>query len=136
MKKYEMVKESKTWLNGLDIYRIRALIDIPAKHVRAGDLGGWVHCEENLSHAGSCWIDDEAVATEASRVEGDAYMFDSVVLWADMVIGDGAFYSNLNFDHLAKGYVPSWVRAYMEGYAQACDAAIASGGIIKDHTRA
>ena len=46
MKKYELIKESKTTFIGRDIYRIRALKNFG--NVKAGDVGGWVCSEDNL----------------------------------------------------------------------------------------
>ena len=43
------------------LHRIRALRDV-REDVRAGDLGGFVQSEENLSQEGSCWIYDNALA--------------------------------------------------------------------------
>ena len=45
MKKYKLLARAE---NGL--YRIRALRDIPEIDVKAGDLGGYVESENNLSH--------------------------------------------------------------------------------------
>ena len=47
MKKYEMIPDES------GLYRIRALIDIPAYGVEAGDLGGFIEKEDNLSHDGT-----------------------------------------------------------------------------------
>ena len=52
------------------IYRIRALRDF--SDVKAGDLGGWIESEKNLSQTGNCWIYDDAVAMEDAEVKDDA----------------------------------------------------------------
>jgi hypothetical protein len=59
------------------MYRIKALRDIPAHNVKAGDLGGWVNRRNILSHEGDCWIGDEAKVFSqwhhtSSMVFGDA----------------------------------------------------------------
>lgn len=72
-KKYEItniVHPQYPWL-----HRIRALRDV-REDVHAGDLGGFVQSEENLSQEGQCWIADNAVAAEESYVHGDAIMWD------------------------------------------------------------
>ena len=51
MKKYELVKSSKIVYGGTTLYRIKALIDIP-NIVKAGELGGYIESEKNLSHEG------------------------------------------------------------------------------------
>ena len=56
-KKYELT-ESKIYC-GITLYRIKALRDL--WNVKAGDLGGWVESELNLSHEGNCWIYNDAI---------------------------------------------------------------------------
>lgn len=53
MKKYEFTGETKEFL-GHTLHRIRAVIDFG--DVKAGDLGGWIEKEENLSHEGNAWV--------------------------------------------------------------------------------
>lgn len=40
--------------------------------VHAGELGGFVQCEDNLSCEGECWLYDDSIAAEESRVCGNA----------------------------------------------------------------
>ena len=48
-RKYKLIEKRKSFYNGLiTIQRIQALRDF--ENVKAGDLGGWVECEDNLSH--------------------------------------------------------------------------------------
>ena len=58
------------------LYQIRALIDIPAHNVKAGDLGGYVENMTNLSQEGQAWIADNAYACSNARVEGAALLKD------------------------------------------------------------
>ncbi len=53
------------------LHRIRALQDV-RENVHAGDLGGFVQSEENLSQEGLCWIFDNAIAAEEACVSGNA----------------------------------------------------------------
>ena len=67
MKKYEVV-----YCEGDGHYhRIRALRDIGAD-VKAGDIGGRISRQLNLSQKGECWIYDDAVAGDNSRVYENA----------------------------------------------------------------
>lgn len=52
MRKYEFTGETKTLCDGTVLHRIRALIDIDLgwRVVKAGELGGWLEYERNLSH--------------------------------------------------------------------------------------
>ena len=68
-KKYELTTETKL-IDGHKVYRIKALKSfktIISRHVDAGDLGGWVESEANLSQEGLCWLFDEAAGYENSR---------------------------------------------------------------------
>jgi hypothetical protein len=47
-KKYELTAETKIEF-GIKLHRIRALVAIAAIGVAAGDLGGWIEKESNLS---------------------------------------------------------------------------------------
>ena len=69
MKKYELTGETKE-IGGVTLHRIRALVDIPGNDVKAGDLGGWIEVERNLSQKGAAWVADEA------RVMGEALVMD------------------------------------------------------------
>ena len=53
MKKFELTTDSIK-RNGVTLYRIKSLIDF--EDVKAGDLGGYVEKEENLSQSGNAWV--------------------------------------------------------------------------------
>jgi len=65
-KKYEMIK------NDFNMYRIKALIDIPRYGVMEGDIGGVIQGERNLSQKGDCWIERRCLVHQDARVEGNA----------------------------------------------------------------
>ncbi|MDD6936782.1 MAG: hypothetical protein PUI99_07645 [Clostridiales bacterium] len=98
MRKYEFTEETKTLCDGTVLHRIRALIDIDLgwKIVKAGELGGWVEKEGNLSHIGNCWVYKNAkVYGDAricgdSRIRGDAKVFGNAMVWDDAVVWDNA----------------------------------------------
>ena len=68
-RKYELTDETIEHC-GHTLHRIRALRDFG--DVKAGDLGGWVESEANLSHEGDCWVFDDAKVYENARVFADA----------------------------------------------------------------
>ena len=70
MKKYELITEDTIGVDNSTLYRIRALRDFG--NVKAGDLGGFVESEANLSQVGDCWIYDEAKVYGVARVCGNA----------------------------------------------------------------
>ena len=52
-KKYEFTGETKQ-VNGVTVKRIKAVKDFGS--TKAGELGGFIESEDNLSHRGNCWI--------------------------------------------------------------------------------
>lgn len=82
MKKYEFTGEVKS-IDEKMLHRIRAVRDIPEHNVKAGDLGGWLETEENLSHNGAAWVMDSAYVmgkarvTDSARVMGNARVMDA-----------------------------------------------------------
>ena len=69
-RKYELTKKKKVFL-GTTLYRIRALKDfelLDGTIIHAGDLGGWVEKEDNLSQEGSAWVSGEAEVYSTTHV--------------------------------------------------------------------
>lgn len=59
MKKFELTTEQKINFLGRTLYRIKACISFTTAsgdEVKAGDLGGFVEKEQNLSHDGKAWV--------------------------------------------------------------------------------
>lgn len=93
MKKYELTGETEE-IGGKILHRIRALIDIPEHDVKAGDLGGWIEAERNLSQKGAAWVTysarvmGEALVMDSARVTGKARVMDSAwVMGTALVMG-------------------------------------------------
>lgn len=98
-KKYELTDEIKEF-SGHNLHRIKALIDIPDR-VLAGELGGWIESEENLSHEGLCWVADNACVFEDASVRDNAQLKDNAwvcqhaqVYGTANVFGKAAVYEN------------------------------------------
>ena len=72
MKKFELTTESITFL-GRTLFRIKALI--PFGDVEAGELGGYIEKEENLSNEGDAWVYDNARVCDNARVYGNAWVY-------------------------------------------------------------
>ena len=87
MEKYELIKESKDYFVGREIFRIKALKDF--NDIKAGDIGGWVCSYDNLSQEGNCWIYDDAKCLDNARVYDNAKMYDS-----SMMLGNAKMYDN------------------------------------------
>ena len=76
-KKYELTDETMEW-EGHTLHRIKALRDFNG--VKAGDLGGWVESEDNLSQYEKCWLCDNA------RVYGNARVCDNAIVCNNAII--------------------------------------------------
>ena len=74
------------------LHRIRALQDV-REDVHQGDLGGFVESERNLSQEGSCWIYDNALAGENSRV-----IEQSTLHWACRALGSSIISGDARLD--------------------------------------
>jgi hypothetical protein len=72
-KKYELVPDQQIIVSGTTLYRIRALKDFG--NVKAGNLGGFVASERNLSQLGNCWVADDAMAYDEAVISGDAQLY-------------------------------------------------------------
>ena len=70
-KKYELTNEMIE-VNGVVLHRIKALGDF--RDVEAGDLGGWVESERNLSHDGNAWVYDNARVCGNAWVDGNDHL--------------------------------------------------------------
>lgn len=79
-KKYEFTGEIKND-SGRMLHRIRALTNFGT--VKAGDLGGWIEKEENLSQDGNCWVYGDAIVCDNARVYENAKVFDKVLISED-----------------------------------------------------
>lgn len=110
-------------VRGTPVYRIRALQPIPAHSVSAGDIGGFLEGDHNLSHEGSSWIADDAMAVGRSRVEGDAILRHSSIASDHSIISGQAQINHLS---RASGH------AIIRGNAQLSDLAHATGSVILD----
>ena len=88
-KKYELLKDDTKEINGATLYRIKALKSFFLRGrgtVNAGDLGGYVQSESNLSHEENCWIFDKACVYGDALVFGDAKIYGKAEVFDDAKI--------------------------------------------------
>ena len=93
--KYELTDEMIE-VNGVILHRIKALTDFG--EVNAGDLGGWVESERNLSHDGNAWVSGDALVYDSAWVYGNAW-----------VCGDARVSGNARVSGSARVYGNAWV---------------------------
>ena len=84
MKKYELTEETIKTNENKTLYRIKAIRDFG--DVKAGDLGGFVESEKNLSQEGNCWIYDDAKVYEDAWIYGSARISGSVIISGSSII--------------------------------------------------
>ena len=98
MKKYELTSETKI-VFGHILYRIKALSSFG--YVSAGDLGGFLESEKNLSQNGNAWVFGNAEVYGNAEVSGDARVYGNAEVYGDArvygnarVYGDASVYGN------------------------------------------
>ena len=89
MRKYEFTgetKETSILSRVTTLHRVRAIVDFG--HVKAGEVGGWIEKEENLSHNGLAWVCDDAI------VYGNAIVCDNAIVRDDATVSNNAIVSD------------------------------------------
>ena len=87
-KKYIMTDDTIV-VDGHKLSRIKALRDFG--NVKAGELGGYISCEKNLSHSGTCWVRDDALVMNDALVMDDSIVRDHALVMDDSIVRDHAF---------------------------------------------
>ena len=116
--KYRLTDETKEFY-GRILHRIEAIETFG--NVEAGEKGGWIEKEENLSQEGLCWVCGDAqvygnaLVYDNAWVYGDAQVYGNAQVYCDArVCGDAQVYDN------AQVYGDAWVcgDAQVRGNAQ------------------
>jgi len=92
MKKYELTEEMIMTNGNRNLYRIRALKDFGS--VKAGDLGGYVESENNLSQKGDCWIYGSARVYGSASVSGSARVSGSAQVYGSARVSGSTWVSD------------------------------------------
>ena len=72
MKKFELTSYFVINAFGTKLFRVRALVDFGTVH--AGDMGGYVESEKNLSQEGNAWVSGYAKVSGYATVSDDAWV--------------------------------------------------------------
>ena len=107
MKKFELTTDTKMFF-GRKLFRIKALISFG--DVTAGDLGGYVEKEENLSHDGNAWVFGNAKVSDNAKVFGEARV--SGEAWVSgeaKVFGEAKIFGNARVFGEARVSGNAWV---------------------------
>ena len=148
-KKFKFTGETMTTFLGKTLHRIRAIADIIDAVgdviVKAGQLGGWIEKEENLSQDGNAWVygnasvygnalvcDDARIYGNAS-VYGNAHIYGNASIYGNALVcddariyGNASVYGNLRVcdDASIYGNARVYGNASVHGNARVCDDAV------------
>ena len=84
-KKYELTQNTFT-IAMEDLYQIKALQDFG--DVKAGDLGGYIKSEKNLSQKGDCWVYPGSFAYEDATITGSSKILNGAHICGNAEIDD------------------------------------------------
>lgn len=120
MKKYELTDDTIK-LIGKTLYRIKALKSFA--DVEAGDLGGYIEKEANLSHEGDAWIYNNALVFGNARIGGNAFICDNAYVFGDAWVDSNA--------HVCSN---AWISGCTHVYGKAYICTNAKISATKDYT--
>ena len=127
MKKFELTTDTKMRF-GKKLFRIKALISFG--NVRAGDVGGYIEKEENLSQYGNAWVYGDARVYGDAWVSGDARVYGNAEVYGNArVCGNAEVYGNARVSGDAWVYGNTRVSgdAWVYGNTEVCGDAWVSG---------
>lgn len=92
MKKYELTQNVRK-IGDTTLHQIKALKNFG--YIKAGELGGYIEKENNLSQEGKAWVHKDAMVYDAARVYEDASVSDdAMVAGCAEVYGNAKVYDN------------------------------------------
>ncbi len=101
MRKFELTTDTKMRY-GKKLFRIKAHIDFG--NVKAGEKGGYIEQEENLSQCGNAWVYGDA------EVYGNAWVYGNAQVYGnDWVCGNAEVFGNAWVYGDAEVYGNAWV---------------------------
>lgn len=127
MKKYELTTETLQFA-GRTLHRIKAVKDFGS--IKAGEFGGYIENEKNLSQDDNAWIYGEAMAFGNARVFGNAKILGNAHIFGNAkvfesarVYGDARVYDDAIVNNNARIYDNAIVHdnAIVSDYAEVCE---------------
>lgn len=128
VKKYRLTSEKSEFEERI-IYRIQATKNF--SDVKAGDLGGWVESESNLSQEGDCWVYDDAMVLMNAFVSDNAKMKDKSVAMDNAILSENALMKNESM-LLGNARLSANAKMFDKGFADK-NALITDNAVIKDN---
>lgn len=93
--KFKLTEETKIINDSFGVehtlHRIQSLVDIPEIGVWAGDIGGWVEKESNLSQDGEAWVAGNAIVWDNAIVRDNAYVRDNAIVCGSASVEDDGY---------------------------------------------
>ena len=102
-------------LAGFTLHKIKAVKNFGS--VKAGELGGWIESEENLSQADNAWVYNNAKVFDNARVYGDAAVSDDAKVCGYAAVSDNARVCD---NAEVSDYVEVFENAIVLGHAKVC----------------
>lgn len=124
MKKYTFLGKTKVLDDGVEVHRIVAVTDfkdLNGETVNAGDLGGCIESEKNLSQDGIAWVRVTAI------VCGNAVIKDNALISNDAVVSGNA---KITGNARVKGHAKVRGDAQVRGHAEVTGWAIVQGAAV------
>ena len=117
-KKFKLIDETITNGWGVTLSRIVALKDFG--NIKAGEKGGFVEKEENLSHENDCWVFGNAEVYGYAKVYGNAEVWGNAEVYGDAkVCGNAEVWGNAEVYGDAKVCGNAEVYGYAKVYGNA-----------------
>lgn len=86
-KKYELTDDI-IHVNGRILHRIVAIRSFG--YISKGRKGGWIEKEENLSHEGNCWVNEDACVYDDAKIRNNAKILDKAQIFNNAVVCNNA----------------------------------------------
>ena len=123
MKKFELTNEFVVNSFGIKLFRIQSLVAFGC--IKAGEQGGYVEKDENLSQIGDSWVSGNAQVYGDAKVYGDAWVsgnakvYDAQVSGNSQVSGDAWVSGNAKVYGNAEVSGDAWVSGNAQVYGHA-----------------
>ena len=130
MKKFELTDEFITIL-GRKLFRIKALADF--SNVKAGEFGGYVEKENNLSNEGDAWVSGNARVSGNAQISGNALVSGDAQVSGNAQVSDNAQVSGnawVSDDAQVSGNTQVYGNAQVSGNARVSGNAQISGNAL------
>ena len=91
--KYKLTDETMTTNSGVLLHRIECVESFG--NIKAGDIGGWIEREKNLSQYGNAWACEDALVYGNACVYGNALVYGNACVYGNaQVFGNARVYGN------------------------------------------